>query len=57
MNHHVFDWKFYISYYKDLRDNGIINERLAIMHLNGLVKMKAVLQIKKCLQILNILII
>tara|TARA_B100000424_G_scaffold13816_2_gene10195 strand:- start:8057 stop:10195 length:2139 start_codon:yes stop_codon:yes gene_type:complete len=32
MNHHVFDWKFYISYYKDLRENGIINERLAIMH-------------------------
>ncbi|AYV83499.1 MAG: dTDP-6-deoxy-L-lyxo-4-hexulose reductase [Hyperionvirus sp.] len=27
-----FDWKFYISYYADLRENGINNEKKAIAH-------------------------
>lgn len=30
-----FDWKFYINYYKDLPENGIINEELAKLHWNN----------------------
>jgi len=31
-NSNDFDWKFYINYYKDLKDNGIDNESSAMRH-------------------------
>jgi hypothetical protein len=29
-----FDWKYYIGKYKDLRENGILNETYALRHWN-----------------------
>jgi hypothetical protein len=29
-----FDWKFYVSFYKDIKDIGINNERDALNHWN-----------------------
>ena len=31
----IFDWRFYIKYYKDLRDHGILTEKLALKHYNS----------------------